>query len=306
MNTLLLVDGNALMHRAFHAIPPFKTKDGVPTNVVYGFFSMLDKSIHDFDPSHVIVCFDTPTPTFRKKMFAEYQAHRPKAADEFKSQIPLVKNALDAGSIVHMEKQGFEGDDVIGTITQKFAVNGKVLILTGDKDILQLVNDSVFVISPQATLSHLHLMNSDDVVKKFNVTPSQIPDYKALVGDPSDNYKGAKGIGPKTAAKLIHTYETIDKLLNNVEKLDGKVKALIKEHQEHILMSKQLATIDTHVAIDVDFQKAKFEGFQPALKEYLLKLEMYNLASRLFKEKKTPEKEKPETLKKDTNQIGLF
>ena len=118
MDTLLLIDGNAIMHRAFHALPPFKTKDGIPTNVIYGFFSMLNKSIADFQPNFVVVCFDTPKPTFRNKIFKDYQAQRPKISDDFITQIPLVKEALDKAGIIHLEKDGFEADDLIGTISK--------------------------------------------------------------------------------------------------------------------------------------------------------------------------------------------
>src|SRR3989344_4258976 len=153
MDTLLLIDGNAIMHRAFHALPPFKTKDGIPTNVIYGFFSMLHKSIADFHPNFIVVCFDTPKPTFRNKLFKDYQAQRPKISDDFITQIPLVKQALDKSEITHLEKDGFEADDIIGTIANKFKTNGiRVLILSGDRDIQQLVDQNVFVVTPKMGL----------------------------------------------------------------------------------------------------------------------------------------------------------
>jgi len=193
MNTLLLIDGNALMHRAYHALPPFKTKDGTPTNAVYGFISILNKAILDFNPQNVIVSFDTPVPTFRKKMFKEYQSHRPKMEDELSQQFPIVKEVLDAGHITHLEKEGYEADDVIGTISKKFHSNGdRVLILSGDKDILQLANEKVFVVTPQLGFGKQVIYSTEEVKKRFGIEPKQIPDFKALMGDQSDNYKGAK------------------------------------------------------------------------------------------------------------------
>src|SRR3989339_356553 len=150
MEKLLLVDGNALMHRAYHALPPFKTSTGVPTNILFGFLSMLHKCIVDFQPNHLLVCFDTPARTFRNDLLESYQAQRPKIDDDFIVQIPFVKKALDAAKIIHMEKDGFEADDLIGTITHHYKKNGiQVFILSGDKDILQLVEQNIFVISPQ-------------------------------------------------------------------------------------------------------------------------------------------------------------
>src|SRR3989338_5050149 len=180
MQTLLLIDGNAIMHRAYHALPPFKTKDGTPTNVIYGFFSMLHKSIIDFKPTHIVVCFDTPKPTFRNRIFKEYQAQRPKIADDFIVQIPLLKEALDKAGVIHLEKDGYEADDLIGTISNKFKTNQiRVLILSGDRDIQQLVDKNVFVITPKLGLSDIKIYDSAEVKKKYGLEPTKIPDLKA-------------------------------------------------------------------------------------------------------------------------------
>lgn len=218
MNTSLIIDGNAIMHRAFHAIPPFKTRSGIPTNILYGFFSMLHKVTNDFKPTYLTVCFDTPAPTFRNKLFDKYQAQRPKIDNNFIIQIPTIKSALDQGQIFHIEKDGFEADDVIGTTAKIAAKNNiRTLILSGDKDLLQLVNDNIMVIAPQLGLSNLALMDSPAVIKKLGITPGQISDFKALMGDPADNYSGAKGIGPKTAALLISQFQTIENLFNHLD-----------------------------------------------------------------------------------------
>lgn len=308
MKTLLLIDGNAIMHRAYHALPPFKTKSGQPTNALFGFLSMLYKATVDFNPQYLVVCFDTPTPTFRKKIFEEYQAHRPKIEDDLKTQFTPVKEALDAAGVVHLEKPGFEADDLIGTISHHFDKNGiKVLILSGDRDIIQLVGNNVYVITPQIGFAKTKIYNEEEVEKKFGVTASQIPDYKALAGDQSDNYKGAKGIGPKTAAKLISQFKSVENLFKQLPKVEPKLKTVLKENKKNILLSKKLATILTNVDIDFQIDKTAFSTFYESLKEILIKYEIRSLVNRFFGAKNVvvPKKE-PEKKKDDKSQMGLF
>jgi len=306
-NILLLIDGNALMHRAYHALPPFKTKDGTPTNAVYGFLSMLQKSIVDFHPNHLAVCFDTPAPTFRKKIFKEYQAHRPKLDDKLKTQMPLIREALDKGGIARFEKAGFEADDLIGTIVNKIIkTDTRTLIFTGDKDILQLVSNKVFVIAPLIGLANVKLYDTEEVKKRFSLEPTQIADLKGLMGDSSDNYSGAKGIGPKTAVQLLtqfHDIENLFKKLNDVE--NERVKKILEEHKKNILLSKQLAQIHTDIDIDFDLGKTVFNHFDPQLKDYLHTLEIHSLIKRLFPEKKEKPVKKNVPLE-DKAQIKLF
>jgi DNA polymerase I len=308
MNTLLIVDGNGLMHRAYHALPPFKTAKGIPTQVVYGFFSILYKSIADFQPTHVLICFDTPAPTFRNKLHKEYQSQRPKIADDFIQQIPMVKMSLDAGKIVHFELDGYEGDDVIGTAAKQAEREGfNVLILTGDKDIMQLVNEHISTVTPDIGFSKTKVYTEAAVMEKMGVPPSKIIDYKALAGDPSDNYKGADGIGPKTALKLLNEFGNLEGILANVEKLpEGKVKSSIKENIEDIRIGKKLATIVTDVPLDINLIDTKWVGFIAPLRDKLLEMEMYSLIARLFpkQKKKVEAKKKIEDTQKD--QISLF
>lgn len=304
-NTLLLIDGNALMHRAYHALPPFKTRDGLPTNAIYGFLSMLQKAIVDFKPTHLAVCFDTPTPTFRKKIFKEYQAHRPKIDDQLILQMPLIREALDKAGITRLEKPGFEADDLIGTITHKLKKpNTRILIFTGDKDILQLVSDKVFVIAPLIGLGNVKLYDREEVKKRFSLDPNQIPDLKGLMGDSSDNYSGAKGIGPKTAAQLLIQFHDIKNLFKNLNKVENKrIKKILEDHKENILLSKQLAQIHTNIDIDFNFDKTYFIRFNTELKDYLSKLEIHSLIKRLFQEKK----EKPvKKTAQDKSQMKMF
>jgi len=306
MKTLLLIDGNAIMHRAYHALPPFKTSAGVPTNIIYGFLSMLHRVTIDFKPDNVITCFDTPAPTFRNKLYKEYQSQRPKIDDDFITQIPLVKEALDAGGIYHIEKDGFEADDLLGTISKIFANNNmRVLILSGDKDIMQMVNENIFLAAPQLGLSNIKIYDKSEVEQKLGVSPDQITDYKALAGDPSDHYPGARGIGPKTASNLLLQFGTVENLLNNIDKIKSeKVKEIVNGNKENILLSKKLATIKTDVEVDIDLKKSEFNGFNKNLKEFLYKYQINSLIKRLFNERTIEIKKVPDKPKAD--QIGLF
>lgn len=297
MKTLLLIDGNAIVHRAFHAIPKtFQTSDGTPTNAVYGFLTMLYKVVTDFQPNYIIICFDTPKPTFRKQMYVNYQAKRAKMVDELSVQFPLVKNVIEKAGIVHVEKEGYEADDLIGTLVARHKKKFRILILTGDKDLMQLVDDNVYIISPQVGVSSITLYDANKVKNKIGVAPKQIPDCKALMGDSSDNYSGAKGIGPKTACSLLDKFGTLENLLKNIDKVENeRLKILIKEHEEHILLSKKLAQIMPDVPMELDIEKTKFSFFREDLKESLKKLEMKSLLERIFGAKK----EKGGPLQKD-------
>ncbi|MFZ2206350.1 MAG: 5'-3' exonuclease H3TH domain-containing protein [Microgenomates group bacterium] len=307
MNILLVVDGNGLMHRAYHALPPFRTAKGIPTHVVYGFFSILYKAISDFQPTHLVICFDTPAKTFRNDLNKEYQSQRPKIADDFIQQIPMVKEVLDAGNIIHLEKDGYEGDDVIGTVTKQGEKEGfQVLILTGDKDMMQLINEHVSTVTPDIGFSKTKVYTEKEVIEKMGVPPKQIIDLKSLCGDPSDNYKGADGIGPKTAQKLLQEFQTVDNILDQVENLpEGRVKENIKKGIDDIKMGKQLATILTDIPISFKLADSKWIGFIDSLREKLLSFEMYSLAGRLFPKKKKPV-EKKAIVEKNKDQISMF
>lgn len=305
MDTLLLIDGNAIMHRAYHAYPPLTANDGTPTHMVYGYLSMIHKVVSDFKPTHLISCFDTPKPTFRNALFKEYQIQRLKIEDDFIVQIPMVKEALDIAGVARMEKDGYEADDVIGTFARAFEANKfKVIILTGDKDIFQLITDNVFVASPQMGLSNIKLYDATEVKLKLDIPPNHIIDYKALSGDPSDNYPGAHGIGPKTAVKLINEFGTIDNIYKNLDSISSeKVRTILEKEKDKVYLSKELATIKCDVDVNLDIQKIKFSGFNKNLIEYLEKYQMSSLVGRIFNERRPIKKEEP---KKKSDQMGLF
>lgn len=252
MSKLIIIDGNAILHRAFHALPPLTTKRGEPINAVYGLISMLLRVIQDLKPTNLIVCFDRPEPTFRHKAFTAYQAQRPTTASDLSSQFEKAKRVIAAFGIPIYEKAGFEADDVIGTIADK--VGGDVVIVTGDRDQLQLVNKRVKVYMPQGGFSTAKLMGEEEVKEKMGVPPKLVDDYKALVGDPSDNYPGVSGIGPKTALKLLDEFGSLDSIYNNLDKIPEKVSQKLKDGRKQARLSKKLATIVRDVPLEINFE----------------------------------------------------
>jgi DNA polymerase-1 len=313
MKSLLLIDAHAMIHRAYHALPATLTsKDGTPTNAIYGFFLIIQKVISDFQPSHVAICFDTPARTFRKDLFKEYQSKRPAMENTLSVQIPVIKELLALGGIECYEKPGFEADDVIGTLAEQYKPEfDRVLILTGDRDLLQLVDKKVFVITPKFGVANFNLFTPEEVLTKFGVTPEHIPDYKALVGDSSDNYNTAKGIGPKTALKLLGQFNTIEKLVANTDKIENeKWRAILEEYKETIVLFKKIATIVRDVDVKSDDTKMEFRGFSQDMKPKLNQLSLYTLQDKLFKtviKKEEPAKKIVEKKPADnTSQMDLF
>ncbi|MBI5448934.1 hypothetical protein HY948_01305 [Candidatus Gottesmanbacteria bacterium] len=252
MNRLVLIDGNAILHRAYHALPPLTAPDGSIVNAVYGFTSMVLKIFTDLAPSHMAVAFDRAAPTFRKKIFTEYQAQRPKMEDALVSQIEKVHGMVRAMGIPIYELDGYEADDVIGTIAKKALSSlNQIIIVTGDRDMLQLVEDEkVFLYMPTKGLSEAKLYGEKEVMERLEVKPSQVVELKALMGDASDNYPGVAGIGPKTAVELITKFGTVEKLyqaINNVNiqssMLTPALVEKLKQGEESARTSHMLATI---------------------------------------------------------------
>lgn len=219
MNKLVLIDGNAILHRAFHALPPLTTKRGEPINAVYGLVSMLLRVIQDLKPTHIAVAFDEKEPTFRHIALPTYQAQRPAMANELSSQFGKARDFLTAAGIPVYSKPGFEADDVIGTLAEKAGEN--VVIVTGDRDQLQLVSDkkNIKLYMPISGLANAKLFGEAETIERMGVPPNQIDDYKALVGDASDNYSGIPGVGPKTAISLLTKYGTIGGIYENLKEL---------------------------------------------------------------------------------------
>jgi DNA polymerase I len=253
MKKLVLIDGNAIIHRAFHALPPLNNKEGQPTNAVYGFFSMLFKIIDNLKPEYLIVCFDKKAPTFRKQLYVGYQAKRPKMSEELIPQIDMVHKTLDAAKITHFEIDGYEADDLIGTIS-KIGVdkNLEVIIVSGDRDLLQLVNSHVLVLAPVVGITNMILFDQAKIKEKYDLQPKQIIDYKALVGDASDNYPGVTGIGPKTASELLNKYQDLENLYAHISEVKPQLQEKLALDAEQAALAKKLATILTDAPVNFE------------------------------------------------------
>ncbi|MDA2990309.1 MAG: DNA polymerase I, partial [Actinomycetota bacterium] len=220
----MLLDGNSLAFRAFYALPAenFRTKNGLTTNAVYGFTAMLINLLRDEAPTHIAAAFDVSRQTFRAERFPEYKATRSATPDEFRGQIDITKEVLNALGITVLAEPGFEADDIIATLaTQADEAGYRVLVVTGDRDSLQLVNNDVTVLYPIKGVSVLTRFTPEAVVEKYGLTPEQYPDFAALRGDPSDNLPGIPGVGEKTAAKWIVEYGSLENLVDNVEGVRG-------------------------------------------------------------------------------------
>lgn len=248
---LFLIDSNNIAYRAFYALPAsITTSTGVITNAVYGFTSMILKVVADFEPDTIVAAFDSKSPTFRHELFTDYKAQRKKMPDELISQIPLIKEVLDAMNISSIEVDGFEADDIIASIASKSKKKyDEILIVSSDKDLLQLVKDNTRVIALKKGITDIAVFNADSVYEKFDVGPSEIQDYLALAGDTSDNIPGVPGIGPKTASQLIRQFKTLDNIFENIAEIKSKkLAALLLENKENVQFSKKL----THLADDLE------------------------------------------------------
>lgn len=244
--TLLLLDGNSLAFRAFYALPAenFKTKNGLTTNAVYGFTSMLINLLRDEGPTHVAAAFDVSRQTFRSERYPEYKANRSSTPDEFRGQIEITKEVLAALGITVLAEPGFEADDIIATLaTQAENTDYRVLVVTGDRDALQLVSDNVTVLYPRKGVSDLTRFTPDAVVEKYGLTPKQYPDFAALRGDPSDNLPGIPGVGEKTAAKWIIEYGSLQGLVDNVESVRGKVGDSLRDNLSSVILNRELTDL---------------------------------------------------------------
>ena len=244
--TLMLLDGNSLAFRAFYALPAenFKTQGGLTTNAVYGFTAMLINLLRDEQPSHIAAAFDVSRQTFRKEKYPEYKEGRSATPDEFRGQIDITKEVLGALGITVLAEAGFEADDIIATLATQAENEGyRVLVVTGDRDSLQLVSDDVTVLYPRKGVSELTRFTPEAVVEKYGLTPAQYPDFAALRGDPSDNLPGIPGVGEKTATKWISEYGTLQSLVDNVDKVKGKVGDALRAHLSSVILNRELTDL---------------------------------------------------------------
>ncbi|MFH0852236.1 MAG: DNA polymerase [bacterium] len=295
--TLVLIDSHALIHRAFHALPPLSTQRGERVNAVYGFILVLFKVLKELKPDYVAAAFDLPGPTFRHKEFEEYKATRVKAPDELYAQIGRVKEVVSAFGIPIYEKAGFEADDVIGTVADKVKsekLRVKSIVVTGDLDTLQLIDDNTRIYTLRKGVKDTILYDEKMVVERYGLKPEQMPDYRGLKGDPSDNIPGVPGIGEKTATELLKEFGTVEKLYETLEnskfkvksaKSKLKIKSLVNkliENKDQAIFSKYLATIKRDVALKFNLKDAKFGKYDlEKIKSLFKELEFFSLINRL-------------------------
>lgn len=312
MKKLVLIDGNAIIHRAFHALPPLNNKDGFPTNAVYGFFMMLLKIIDDLNPEYLVVCFDKKAPTFRKQLYVGYQATRPKPSDDLIPQFDMVHKALDKAKVKHFAVDGYEADDLIGTISKEAKTkNLQTIIVSGDRDLLQLVNHQVLMLAPIIGMTKMTLFDEVKVREKYGLEPWQIVDYKALVGDASDNYPGVTGIGPKTASGLLSKYQTLEGVYEHLADLSPQIQEKLAQDAEQAALAKKLATIVLDAPVKLEEKEAEINKIDnKALKNVFEKLGFKSLLSRVEKREKTKmqdDSSKKHAVKKDdSEQMNLL
>lgn len=275
---LMIIDGNSIANRAFYALPLLTTNEGLYTNAVYGFTTMLLRMLEEEKPTHLLVAFDAGKVTFRTEEYKDYKGKRMKTPGELSSQFPLIKELLDAFDIKHYELKGFEADDIIGTLSARAEANGfTTLIVSGDKDMLQLVSDTTTVALTRKGISEVELYSPEEIAIKYNLTPAQIIDLKGLMGDTSDNIPGIPGVGEKTALKLLHEFRTVEGVLEHVSEVKGKkLQEKIETHADDARMSKELATIlrDAPVEVTIEdtiYQSYKKEKIIPVLERFAFK-----------------------------------
>ena len=303
MEKLVLIDGNSLINRAFYAMPVLSNKEGIFTNAVYGFMNMFFKMYSEEKPTYVTVAFDMKAPTFRHEMFLEYKGTRKPMPEELRPQIPLLKDLLKLMGVCVVEKAGIEADDIIGTIAKNTDV--KTIIITGDKDSFQLVDEQTEVHFTKRGITDIEVYDDKNFTEKTTLSPSQIIELKALMGDSSDNIPGISGVGEKTALTLLQKYKDIDGIYANIEEITGKLKEKIILGKEACYLSRTLATIKTDCDIDTNLENMRFSlPLSSLVKNEFLRLEFKKLSSNESLFSKEKEKEKTEKTEEKTLQIN--
>ncbi|WP_097026067.1 DNA polymerase I [Clostridium peptidivorans] len=291
---LIILDGNSLMNRAFYALPLLTNREGIHTNAVYGFTNMLLKMKEEIEPNYIVCTFDKAAPTFRHNEYKEYKAGRKKMPPELAEQFPIVKELLNKFDINIFEIEGFEADDLIGTLSCRAEEQGiEVYIVTGDRDALQLASDNIKVVLTKRGITEKEIYDANRMIEEYGVTPKQFIDVKGLMGDASDNIPGVPGVGEKTAYKLIKEYGSIENVLNNTENISGKkIKESLIENSDQAIFSKKLATIMCNVPIQIDLDSIKSnENYDAeAIRKMFLDLEFKSLLDKIYIEQKEEDK----------------
>lgn len=306
---LVLIDGSALLHRAYHAMPGLTNSNGQVVNAVYGFFSMFLGVLQEQKPEYIVVAFDRSKPTIRQNMFAGYHEHRPPMASDLSDQVGLIDELLNKMGLHIVFADGYEGDDVIGTYARQACEMDpeiEVVIVTGDRDMLQLVNTRTKILMLITGMTKTALFDEAMVEEKYGVTSSQFIDYKALIGDPSDGYPGITGIGPKTASSLLQKYGTFEALYERIGELPEKVALKLATDAEQGALAKKLATIITDAPVHLNLDTCKVSELNiKGLREGFEAHNFKSLITRL--DARYPRVEKPKRkTPTDNGQMGLL
>ena len=279
MNKLVLIDGNSLINRAFYATPPLSAKDGTPTNAVYAFVNMLVRIIGDIKPRYMLVAFDRKEPTFRHEMYADYKGTRKPMPEDLRPQIDLMKKVLDTMGISRYEQAGIEADDIIGSMAKRY--KGDTIIITGDKDSFQLVDETTSVYFTRRGITETEIYSNENFKEKTGIEPIQIIDLKSMMGDSSDNIPGIAGVGEKTALSLVEKYGSLENLYAHVDELSGKLKEKVENSKDIAFLSKTLATINVKLDIPVkDEDMGYVFPFGAATKKLFIDLDFRNIIRR--------------------------
>ncbi len=303
--TLMAVDGNSLLHRAFYALPILSNSSGDYTNAVYGFFSMLINALGTVKPDYIAVAFDKKGKTFRHKMYGEYKGTRKPTPDELIPQFSLLKESLEEIGIATLELEGYEADDILGVLSCLAAKKGmSSVLLTGDKDAFQLISDSCKVMLTRKGVSELEVFDAEKLKNEYGLTPSQIVDLKGFMGDSSDNIPGVPGIGEKTALKLLQTYKTMDGVYDKLSEIAGKMNEKLRENRELAYLSRTLALIDVNAPLEVSLSSLEFREFTAnTAGKTFKKLEFVSLLKRLGSEITENEEEPQHVEQTEINDI---
>lgn len=301
MQRLILIDAHAIIHRAYHALPPLTSSSGEPVNAVYGFTAILLRILRELKPDYITAAFDLAGPTFRHAAYERYKAHRPETPSDLSSQFNKVRRVLDAFGVVMFEKEGYEADDIIGTIAKKTEKQKdlEVVIVTGDMDTLQLIRPRLFVYAMKKGVSEIMIYGDKEVKERYGITPAEMIDFKGLKGDPSDNIPGVKGIGEKTATLLIQEFGSIEEIYKALKKKDKKISpavaAKLAAGEEEAKFSRDLSMIEINVPLDFDLEKVRYyDGIREEALMLLQEFGFHALQKRIRAEPaKTAKKEPP-------------
>lgn len=314
MKRLFLIDGNSLVNRAYYALPPLTTKDGLYTNAIYGFLMMFYKAMEEYAPDYVSVAFDLKAPTFRHKEYKDYKGTRKGMPSELAMQIQPLKELLDTMGVHRAEIEGFEADDIIGTLSKIGEEEGlEVFILTGDRDALQLASKTTKILFTKKGISDLEVYDEDKVIERYELTPKQFIDLKGLMGDSSDNIPGVAGIGEKTGIKLLKEYDSVENLILHIDELKGAVKTKMEAEYESAVMSKRLATIVRSIPVEFSLDELLYENKSGEdLRNLFMEYGFTSLMSKLeYKDETlatdiTISYDREELMKRNPTEIGLI